>query len=121
MHSKEEAFKEVSAIWPNSLGWLTHSINCFGLGSLDGQCFAGITSNKESISIDHYLRMVDSKEAEFIERLAFFAGKPDPEKMCLPDLTGYSKSICTKNDTSFIDLSDLLSQLKSKTDRNRYA
>ncbi len=129
MHSKEEALKEISAIWPNSLGLLTHSINCFGLGSLDGQCFAGITGNEAGVSIDHYLRMIDSKEAEFIEQLArlpaekpkFFAGKPDPEKMCLPDLTGYSKRICTKDDASLTAVLDLLSQLKNKADHSGHA
>lgn len=123
MHSKEEALKEISAIWPNSLGLLTHSMNCFGLSSLDGQCFPGITGSEAGISIDHYLRMRDSQEAEFIERLArlsaenpkFFAGKPDPEKMYLPDLTGYSRRICTKDDTNLTALLDLLSQLKCKT------
>lgn len=129
MHSKEEALKEISAIWPNSFGLLTHSMNCFGLGSLDGQCFAGITGNEAGISLDHYLRMVDSKEAEFIKQLArlpaenpkFFAGTPDPDKMHPPDLTGYSKKICTKADASFTALLDLLLQLKNKADRSGHA
>jgi hypothetical protein len=129
MHSKEEALKEISAIWPNSLGLLTHSMNCFGLGSLDGQCFAGIIGNEAGISLDHYLRMVDSKEAQFIEQLTrfpaenpiFFAGKPDPEKMHLPDLAGYSKKICPKADVSFTALLDLLLQLKNKADASGHA
>jgi len=119
MHSKEEALKEITALWPNSLGLLTHSMNCFGLGSKDGQCFAGIIGNETGISLAHYLRMVDSKEAKFIEKLKrlpaenpkFFAGNPDPGKMHLPDLTGYSKKICIKDDATFTALLTLLSQL----------
>ncbi|SFK78177.1 hypothetical protein SAMN04488079_12711 [Methylophaga sulfidovorans] len=121
MHSKEEALKEISAIWPNSLGLLTYSMNCFGLGSLDGQCFSGITGHDEGISVDHYLRMVDSKDSDFINRLArlpiekpkFYVGNPDPEKMYLPDLTGYSKKICTKGDANFTALLKLLLQLQN--------
>jgi len=125
MHSKKEALKEISAIWPNSLGLLKHSMNCFGLGSLDGQCFSGITGHDAGISVDHYLRMVDSKDSSFIERLArlseekpeFYTGKPDPEKMCLPDLTGYSKKICTKGDANLSALLGLLSQLNNSEGR----
>lgn len=120
MHSKEEALKEITTLWPNSLGLLTHSMNCFGLGSQDGQSFAGITCNEAGVSLHHYLRMVDSKEAEFIEKLVrfssenskFFAGNPDPNKMHLPDLTGYMKKICAKDDATFIALLDLLSRLQ---------
>ncbi|MCK4840250.1 MAG: hypothetical protein KAT04_00035 [Methylococcales bacterium] len=129
MHSKEEALKEITAIWPNSLGLLTHSMNCFALGSQDGQCFAGITGNETGISLSHYLRMVDSKEAEFIENIAklpaenpkFFAGNPDPNKMYLPDLTGYSKKICTKDGATFTAILALLSQLQNKTGCNDHA
>lgn len=120
MHSKKEALREISAIWPNSLGLLKHSMNCFGLGSLDGQCFAGITGHEEGISLDYCIRMVDSREAEFIDRIArlpiekpkFYAGNPDPDKMFLPDLSGYSKIICTKDDSRFTALLNLLFQLK---------
>ena len=120
MHSKEEALKEISTLWPNSLGLLTHSMNCFAVGSQDGQCFAGITANETGVSLDHYLRMVDSKETEFVEKLArlpdetphFFAGHPDLDKMHLPDLTGFSKIICAQDDSKLSTLLSLLSQLE---------
>lgn len=123
MHSKQEALNEISAIWPSSLGLLTHSMNCFGLGSLDGQCFAGLTASESEISLNHYLRMVDSKKSTFIDRLTklpvdnpkLFAGKPDPEKMYLPDLTGYSKKICKQEDSKLTVLLGLLLQLQDKS------
>jgi hypothetical protein len=126
MHSKEAALKEIAAIWPNSLGLLVHSMNCFSLGSQDGQCFPGIAGNETGISLNHYLRMVDSKEATFIEQLArlpvgnpkFFAGHPDLNKMCRPDLRGYSKAICGKEDATLIRLLVLLSLLQSKARSN---
>jgi len=124
MHSKEEALKEITALWPNSLGLLMHSMNCFGLGSQDGQCFAGITGDKTGVSLNHYLRMVDSKEKEFVDEIAklpaekpkFFARNPDPNKMHLLDLKGFSKKICCKDDTTFTALLALLSQLQNKLD-----
>lgn len=120
MHSKEEALKEISAIWPNSLGLLVHSMNCLGLGSHDGQCFPGLVSTERGLSLDHYLRMVDSKKSSFIERLTklpsenskFFAGHPDPNKMHLPDLTGYSRLLCAHNDVAFVNLLGALSALQ---------
>lgn len=120
MHSKKEALKEISAIWPNSLGLLVHSMNCLGLGSHDGQCFPGLVITEQGLLLDHYLRMVDSKDASFISRLTqlpsdnpkFFAGHPDPNKMNLPDLTGYSRLLCANNDVSFINVLAALSALK---------
>lgn len=126
MHSKEKALKEIAALWPNSLGLLTHSMNCFGVGSQDGQCFSGIVSDEAGISLDHYLRMVDSKEAGFIDKVArlsqenpkFFAGYPDPNKMNLPDLSGYSKILCPKSDAALIRLLVLLSELQESAQRS---
>lgn len=120
MHSKKEALKEISAIWPSSIGLLVHSMNCLGLGSQDGQCFPGLVSTERGLSLDYYLRMVDSKESSFIERHKqlpsenpnFFAGHPDPNKMYLPDLTGYSRLLCTQNDAAFINLLSALSALR---------
>lgn len=120
MHSKKEALKEISAIWPNSLGLLVHSMNCFGLGSYDGQCFPGLLSTEQGLSLDHYIRMVDSEDSAFIERLKqlplenpkFFAGHPDPSKMHLPNLTGYSRLLCAQNDAAFINLLRALSFLQ---------
>lgn len=121
MLSKEEALKEISTLWPNSLGLLTHSMNCYGVGSHDGQCFPGLVASEQGVSLNHYLRMLDSKEPDFIEKPArlptenpkFFAGHPDPNKMHLPDLTGYSKSICPRDDAAFVNLVALLSTLRN--------
>ena len=120
MHSKKEALKEITVIWPDSLGLLVHSMNCFGLGSYDGQCFPGLLSTEQGLSLDHYLRMVDSEDSVFIERLKqlplenpkFFAGHPDPSKMHLPNLTGYSRLLCAQNDAAFINLLCALSFLQ---------
>lgn len=119
MHSKKEALKEISAIWPESVGLLVHSMNCFGLGSLDGQCFPGLLHTEQGLSLDHYLRVVDSQDSKFIEHLKklavenpkFFAGRPDPHKMCLPNLTGYSRLLCAKNDPRFLNLLAALASL----------
>lgn len=119
MHSKEEALKEIYAIWPDSVGLLVHSMNCFGLGSLDGQCFPGLLRTEQGLSLDHYLRMVDSQDPLFIEHLKklpienpkFFAGYPDPNKMRLPSLTHYSRVLCANDDAAFLDLLGGLSAL----------
>lgn len=128
MHSKEEALKEISTLWPNSLGLLAHSMNCYGVGSHDGQCFPGLVASEQGISLNHYLRMVDSKEPDVIEKLArlptenpkFFAGHPDPNKMHLPDLTGYSKTICPRDDAAFVNLLALLSTLRNMPERSDF-
>lgn len=116
MHSKEAALNEIKAIWPNSLGLLAHSINCFSAESLDGQCFPGITINGGTINIDYYLRMADSLNSDFIERLqrlkqaapAKFSGNPDPKLMYTPDLTGYSVHIPIEGHTTASRLIALL-------------
>lgn len=121
MHSKEEALKEIYAIWPNSVGLLVHSMNCFGLGSLDGQCFPGLLRTEEGVSLDHYIRMVDSQDSKFIEHLEklptenpkFFAGYPDSNEMHTPNLTGYSRLICAKNDAAFLCLLGALSVIQN--------
>jgi hypothetical protein len=121
MHSKEQAFKEIYAIWPDSVGLLVHSMNCFALGSLDGQCFPGLLRTEEGVSLDHYVRLVDSKDSKFIELVEklptenpkFFAGYPDPDKMCAPNLTGYSRVISAKSDAKFLILLGALSALQN--------
>ena len=120
MHSKEAALKEISAIWPNSLGLLMHSMNCYGVGSQDGQSFPGLVGSDSDISLNYYLRMVDSLDPQFIEKVAklpidkpkLFAGHPDPKKMHGPDLSGYSKVICPKDNDAFIKLLALLEALQ---------
>jgi len=126
MHSKQEALKNICAIWPNSIGLLMHSMNCYALGSQDGQSFPGIVRDENGISLNYFLRMVDSKEAEFCERLIklpledpqLFAGNPDPNKMHLPDLRGFSRTICPENDKSFTNLLALLSKLLNTSNVN---
>lgn len=116
MHSKQSAVQEITALWPNSLGLLVHSMNCFSLGSLDGQTFPGLISKKTGVLLDHYLRMVDSKDTLFIEKIRnlpktdpnSFAGHPDFSRMHLPDLTGFSKYICSNDDANITKLLALL-------------
>ncbi|MBG6078987.1 hypothetical protein [Rubrivivax gelatinosus] len=126
MHSKESALKEISAIWPDSLGLLKHSINCYGVGSQDGQSFPGLIGSKNGISLNYYLRMVDSLDPQFIERVTKFpienpklsAGHPDHERMHLPDLRGYSKVICRKNNDALVNLLALLAAIQKTSARN---
>lgn len=97
MQPKLDAFKEIEAIWPNSLGLLSHCVNCFTYGSLDGQSYPRMDIKPDHIEINYYLRLVDSLNSEFIARLADFLDK-HPEQRCLmpslgmntPDLQNFS-------------------------------
>lgn len=121
MHSKDAAFKEVQAIWPNSLGLLTHSMNCFGAESLDGQCYPVVTINEGMIKVEYYLRMIDSLNQGFSERLQrlqeenpkFFAGTPNPDQMYTPNLNGYAVEISLEDKALSDRLITLLGLIRS--------
>jgi len=95
MDAKNEALQEITAMWNNSLGLLSHSCNCASFGSIDGEVFPVWKRTDTGISIVYSMRLVDSKSSEFLSELEIFI-RENPERCTnlglgdhVPDLSGY--------------------------------
>lgn len=111
MDSKQQALKEITSIWPQSLNILRYAVLCAGYGSLDGQLFPIALTKSDQIEVAYFLRFVQRDDCEFIARLNRFI-KDNPRYDCnirsegddiLPDLSGFSKIITPDSSGGFGD------------------
>ncbi|SDF92114.1 hypothetical protein [Alloyangia pacifica] len=78
---KERALEEIQEFWPQSLSLLEIAANSAAIGSCDGAIVPYATRKGDLLDIRYYLRMVDTKDAAFIDRLENFL-RVGGERVC---------------------------------------
>lgn len=120
MHSKQNALKEIRAIWPQSLNLLTVCMNFYAIDSHDGQTYPGITLTNDTLSLDYYLRMKEAENPDVYRRIQqlskddpkMYTPPLNPDNLVLPDLTGFQMQIPLSDAAQFIRLSALLAAIR---------
>ena len=122
MHSRQEALKEIEAIWPQSLNILRYAVLCAGYGSIDGQMFPMMLIKEDRIELNYYLRLAQRGDPAFIGMLNKFI-ENNPKFNCgihcegeeaVPDLSGFSKVITPDSKGSFGNFVKQILQMKKE-------
>ncbi len=107
MDAKQEALRDIKAVWPDSLGLLSYSINCAHYGSIDGEVFPGWRRTENGISLVYTMRFAESRSPGFIQSLEAFVNANPALGVNLgsgfqtPDLQGYFVELEANDNSMF--------------------
>lgn len=84
---KRRALTEIETYWPNSLKLLEYSANAGGMGSADGNVCPISYRSGNNLRIEFYLRMIDAKNASFLEKMREFYEENPKRRLSITSLT----------------------------------